>query len=424
MGRCNVRDSRMLALVDANNFFVSCERIFNPKLEKKPVVVLSGNDGCVVARSQEAKAVGIAMGVPAFECKELFRKYGVIALSSNFALYLDMSRRLMQVIRSFAPHVEVYSIDEAFIQFDGMSEEAIQVLCSTMRTQIMHWTGLPVSIGIAPTKTLAKVANHHAKKAGVYLLNEQNRKETLEVFPVHEIWGIGRRLSERLQKKEVYTALQLANCNDSWLKKELTVVGLRLSWELRAVPCLELHELADPKKSISTAKSFAEPIENEDELLAILADYTAYVAEKLRRQKSLASYIVVWLTTNYHANEPQYAQEASYVLPEPTAYTPTLIHCAKKALQSVYKEGFRYKRVGVMLGNFVSERTLPLDLFSRTPQQIRDKESKVMQVLDSINEKWGKKTLYFASEQPREVRRNHCTPRYTTSWDELFTITI
>ncbi len=414
----------MLALVDANNFFVSCERVFKPKLEKKPVVVLSGNDGCVVARSQEAKALGIPMGAPAFQYQALFKKYGVFVFSSNFALYLDMSRRLMQIIRTFAPSVEVYSIDEAFILLGDMPEGDMVALCNAMRQTILQWTGLLVSIGIAPTKTLAKVANHHAKKEGVYLLNEGKRKSCLEAFSVQEVWGIGRKLAEKLQKKEIYTAWQLVGCNDTWLKKELSVVGLRLAWELRGIACLEIEELADPKKSISTAKSFDEPIEKLDDILAILADYTAYVAEKLRQQNSLASYVVVWLTTNRHADEPQHSQDASYVLEEPTDYTPSLIECAKKALRSIYKQGYKYKKVGVLLGNFVSEQVLPLDLFGKSSPDRRQKETKAMQVLDSINEKWGKKTLFFASQQPRSVRKNFCTPRYTTSWDELFTITI
>ncbi len=412
----------MLALVDANNFFVSCEKVFNPKLDKKPVVVLSGNDGCIVARSQEAKALGIPMGAPAFEYKELFKKYGVVALSSNFALYLDMSRRLMQIIRTFAPACEVYSVDEAFILLDGMTEADILALCAKMRQQILQWTGLPVSIGIAQTKTLAKVANHHAKKQGVFLLTEEKRKSCLEAFAVHELWGIGRRLAERLQKKEVYNAWALASCNDTWLKKELSVVGLRLAWELRGKACLELDEVEDPKKSISTAKAFDKPIESLDALSAILADYTAYVAEKLRRQQSLASYLVVSLSTNRHADEPQHIQDVSCVLPVPTDYTPTLIESAKAALKSIYKPGYSYKRVGITLGNFVGQGAHPLDLFSKSAQGNRQKESKAMKVLDSINEKWGKKTLYFASQEPRRVRKEFCTPRYTTSWDELLLV--
>jgi len=359
----------MLALVDANNFFVSCERLFNPKLENRPVVVLSSNDGCVVARSQEAKALGIPMGAPAFEHQLTFKKYDVQVLSSNFSLYVDMSRRLMQIIEQFAPTSEVYSIDEAFILLEGIPEQEFVPFCTKLRETILRWIGLPVSIGIASTKTLTKVANHYAKKVGVFLINEENRKASLENFAVQEIWGIGSRLAQRLQAKGVYTALQLTECSDYWLKKELTVVGLRLAWELRGMPCLELHEVTDPKKSISTAKSFEAAIEDLETLCAILADYTAHVATKLREQESLASYISVFLTTNRHADEPQYSQEASMLLSTPTAYTPTLTSSAKKLLSSIYKPGYRYKRVGVLLGNFVSERSCQLNLFSQAASQ-------------------------------------------------------
>ncbi len=407
----------MLALVDANNFFVSCERVFNPKLEKKPVVVLSSNDGCIVARSQEAKALGIAMGAPAFEVEALCKKYGVIVLSSNFSLYLDMSRRLMQIIGQFSPHVEVYSIDEAFLQLDGLQEKDMVAL----RNTILTWLGLPVSIGIAPTKTLAKVANHYAKKVGVYTISEENKVASLEKFPVQEIWGIGSRLGCRLREKGVYTALELVEKSDYWLKKELSVVGLRLAWELRGISCLELHENQDPKKSISTAKSFDAPIDDLEMLSSILADYTASVAEKLRDQGSLASYVSVFLTTRWYKDEPQYSKEASQII-DPTAYTPTLIAHAKKLLTSIYRPGFLFKKVGVVLGNFVSERACPLDLFAKSSSKLRVKEAKTMKIMDEINEKWGKKSLYFASQVPREVKKEFCTSRYTTSWDELFTI--
>ncbi len=407
----------MLALVDANNFFVSCERVFNPKLERKPVVVLSSNDGCIVARSQEAKALGIAMGAPAFEVEALCKKYGVTMLSSNFSLYLDMSRRLMQIIEQFSPEVEVYSIDEAFLRLDGLKEQEMRAL----RECIFKWLGLPVSIGIASTKTLAKVANHYAKKVGVFAISDENSQKSLENFPVQEIWGIGSKLGCRLREKGVYTALELIQKSDYWLKAELSVVGLRLAWELRGIPCLELHETQDPKKSISTAKSFDAPIDDLEKLLAILADYTASVAEKLRSQQSCASYISVFLTTRWYKDEPQYSKEASQII-EPTAYTPTLITHAKKLLTSIYKPGYNFKKVGVLLGNFASERSCPLDLFAKSSAKLKSKESKAMQIMDQINEKWGKKSLYFASQVPREVKKEFCTSRYTTSWDELFTI--
>lgn len=414
--------SSVYALVDCNNFFVSCEKVFNPKLERKPVVVLSSNDGCVVARSQEAKALGIPMGAPAFEFKELFRKYNVEVFSSNFALYLDMSWRVMHILRDFSDTVDVYSVDEAFLSFTGIQED-LASYAAKIRERILQWVGIPVSIGIAPTKTLAKVAGHYAKgQGGIFLLDGKNSQAALEKLPVGEIWGIGRRLSTRLQKKGIYTAWQLACLPDSWLQKELTVVGLRLAWELRGRACLELSEIHDPKKSISTAKSFESPIFDLEELLAILADYTASVAEKLRMQSSLASYLVVSLYTSKHGDGPKYFEDASFVLPEPTSYTPKLIDCAKKALCGIYKKGYAYKRVGVMLGGFAQEADHALDMFARRPDQERKKEAKLMQVVDMANEKWGKKSLHFAAESPRKVRKNFATPRYTTNWDDLLTV--
>lgn len=407
----------MLALVDCNNFFVSCEKVFNPKLEGKPVVVLSSNDGCIVSRSPEAKALGIPMGAPAFEYKELFKKYGVILFSSNFAFYLDMSRRVMQILQEYTSLLEIYSIDEAFLSFTDVSKGALEPLAKEVREKVLKWTGIPVSIGIAPTKTLAKVATHFAKKSGgVLVLDEINRQCYLEALPIEEIWGIGRRLVERLRKKQLYTAWQLVMRDDAWIKKELTVVGLKMVWELRGIACIELDEFANSKKSISTAKSFDRLLYEKEEVLAILADYTAYVAEKLRAQGSLASSLTVWL------HGPEYSQEASIVLVEPTDYTPTLMMTSKKLLEKIFKEGFGYKRVGVLLGNFVSNESYALDLFVRTPSQRHEKETKVMQLLDAANEKWGKKTLYYASQDPRRVKKQFSSPRYTTSWDELFLI--
>lgn len=406
----------MLAHIDCDNFFVSCEKVFNPKLEGKPVVVLSSNDGCVISRSKEAKALGIAMGAPAFEYQALFKKYNVALFSSNFALYLDMSRRVMQILQLFSPVVEVYSVDEAFLSFDGLSPDALEPVARKIQQTILQWIGIPVSIGIAPTKTLAKVATHYAKKQGICILDKANCQRYLEQLAVQEIWGIGRRFAERLRKKEVYTAWQFALQSDTWIKKELSVVGLRLAWELRGIPCLTLEELREPKKSISTAKAFDQILYVQDEILAILADYTASVAEKLRKQGSLASYLVVWITG------PEYQQEASLVLAEPTAYTPTLIQAAKKMLQSIFKEGMGYKKLGVMLGNFTCATNYTLDFFQRFSPETQAKQTKVMQVLDIANEKWGKKTLYFACQKPRKVRKNFCSPRYTTNWDELLLI--
>ena len=397
-----------LALVDCNNFFASCERVFNPKLENKPIVVLSSNDGCVVARSQEAKKLGIPMGAPAFMYKDLFKKFDVHVFSSNFSLYLDMSRRVMQILKSFTPSIQVYSVDEAFLAFDHLDPA---LYAEKIKERILAWTGIAVSIGIAPTKTLAKVANHWAKKgSGVTLLDEQNRKKLLEALPVEEIWGIGGKLAMRLRKHGIYTAWQLQERPDSWLKKELSVVGLRLAYELRGIKCLDLEEVQPGKKSISTAKSFDKPLTSLDAIEAVLANYTSSVAKKLRDEKKKASFLQVFLPDS---------PEATYVFPEPTSYTPTLINHAKKALKTIFREGNSYKKVGIMLGGFVPEQEAVQDLFDRRSSK---KEKSVMNVLDAVNDRYGKNSLFFAAEKARKVRCEHRTARYTTSWQELITV--
>ena len=412
----------MYALVDCNNFFVSCERVFNPKLQRKPVVVLSGNDGCVVARSKEAKDLGIPMGAPAFEYAALFKKYGVHLFTGNFSLYLSLSERVMQTLKMFCPEMEVYSIDEAFFSLDGIPEEKLLTFCKEVQYTILQWTGIPVSIGIAPTKTLTKVAISYAKEKlsnGLFLLRESNLDASLEKLPIEEIWGIGRRLAERLKAHQIYTAKQLRDADDAWIKKELTVVGLRLAWELRGIQCLTLDEIAEPKKSISTAKSFAYPIVSFNELESIIASYTASVAEKLRSQDSVASYLVVSLETNRFAPESYYSRQASYVLPEPTSYTPTLIRFAKMGLSALFKEGLSYKRAAVLLGNFSSKDIVQQDLLHRRSQKVLDKEQKVMELMDGINAIYGKKTVRLAIEKDRPVKNSSLSQSFMTCWNSL-----
>ena len=405
----------LLALVDCNNFFVSCERAFNPKLEKKPVVVLSSNDGCVIARSQEAKALEIPMGVPAFMYKALFKKYSVTVLSSNFSLYLDMSQRVMKTLERFCPSIEVYSIDEAFLLLEMAPPEKLVALAHEIRRTVLQWTGIPVSIGIASTKTLAKVANRRAKKeSGVFLLSDENRKMCLETLAVGEIWGIGRRLSERLSKHQVYTAWQLEQMPDGWLKKVLTVVGFRIALELRGTTCLELHEVSDKKKSLSSAKSFDRPIDDLATLQGILAGYTANLAKELREQKSAASFMTLFL--------PDTESQAFCVFTTPTNYTPELITYAKRALATIYEPNQAYKKVGVQLGGFVSDSDSIQDFFYTKKSEQQDKEKRLMTVFDAIHDRFGKKSIFFLAERERPVRCQRRSPRYTTRWDELVSV--
>ncbi|MBS0656277.1 MAG: Y-family DNA polymerase [Verrucomicrobia bacterium] len=414
----------MLALIDCNNFFVSCERLFNPRLKGQPVVVLSGDNGCIIARSQEAKKLGIPMGAPYFEWASLCSKYGVHTLSSNFALYLDMSERVMQTVRRFSPEVEVYSVDEAFISLADIPAEKLYAYAQEIRRTVYQWTGIPASIGVSSTKTLAKVATHFAKprKDGVCVLEEEKREACLARLPVGEIWGVGARIAAKLKAKHIYTALQLAQMQDVPLRKSFGVVGLRLAMELRGIVCCTLYEKHEKKQSISTAKALVPPLTALQDLLAIVAGDVASVAVKLRRQQELASYIVVMLVAAEDKVSPRYIQKASKPFFEPTSYTPHLISTAKELFQTIYKEGLLYKKVGILLGGFVPETGARQHLFDRISHEQRQKELRLMHLCDRVNEKYGKKTVYFAAEEKRPNRSTKRTPQYTTEWNEILSV--
>jgi DNA polymerase V len=417
------------ALVDCNNFYVSCERVFNPKLCGVPVVVLSNNDGCFVARSNEAKALGIPMGAPYFQYKEVIERHDVAVFSSNYAFYGDMSRRVMQVLKQFCPRVQVYSIDEAFCDIDVPGRIHF---AKRLKATIAKWVGLPVSIGLAPTKTLAKVANHYAKKhpevRGVFSLEEPQQIEALlKKTPVADLWGIGSRLSAMLHKKQIYTAWDLRNVDDGWVKKQMTVVGLRMVWELRGISCLSLEELPPAKQSITTSKSFGRPVESFAELSEALSAYVARVAEKLRRQKAAAHHLSVFVVPKPgEFGQALYTYQLDMALPEPTSFTPLISACAKELLSRLYQEGVSYRKVGIMLSGLVSEQQVQPMLFPATPVPLL-KQNKLMQTLDAINQEWGRKVLRFASEgmeQPWAMRQERRTARFTTRWDELLTVKI
>ena len=410
----------MFALVDCNNFFASCERIFNPKLERQPIVVLSNNDGCVVARSQEAKALGIPMGAPAFEYAQLFKRYGVTVFSANFPLYLDMSGRVMLILANACPSLQIYSIDEAFLSLEGLNENELEAFAHDLRKKIRQWTGLYVSIGIAPTKVLTKVANRFAKaqSKGICVISNHDRQQFLEKTAVEDLWGIGARLALALKRYGIYTAWQLCCQDDAWIKKQLTVVGLRLVWELRGMSCLNFEEVPEPQKTISTAKSFEALISCKTTLQSIVANYTAKVAEKLREQKSLASCITVWIQTNPHKNAPQYSKSSFIVLLEPTNFTPTLIEAAKSVFDSIYKEGYDYKKVGVMLADLSFEDAFQQSFFNTSCFEKQKKNTRLMQVVDYLNAK-EKNSICFAAEQPSKRRQGKRSFAYTTNWLQL-----
>jgi DNA polymerase V len=412
----------MFALVDCNNFYASCEQVFNPKLERKPLVVLSNNDGIVIARSQKAKALGVKMGQPVFELRAQIERGEIEALSSNFTLYADMSQRVMQTLADFSPDMEIYSIDEAFFQL--VASPALRKRAIEIRKKVKQWTGIPVSIGIAETKTLAKIANEAAKKEkehnSVYLLTDA--EERLAKTEVEEIWGIGSQLASRLNKQGIYTAKQLRDADDQRIRKLLGVQGLRTAMELRGIPCFPLMEEPEKKKSIVCSRSFSQKIDTLPLLCEAVSSFAARAAEKLREQKSKASFLSVFLMTSPF-QEPYVSRSCHVQIPVATAYTPELIALAKQGLSQIFQEGLAYKKAGVLLGDFLDGDCEPLDLFILSEKGL--KKAKAMETLDKINIRYDKAAIQFAAQGiRRKWQESRCavSPRFTTSWHELLKV--
>lgn len=413
------------ALVDCNNFYASCERVFDPALEGLPVAVLSNNDGCVVAASREAKALGISIGTPWFQCEALFLANGGRVLSSNYALYGDMSRRVMDTLAGFGTDMEVYSIDEAFLVFDGGFAGDLSGIAREIRRTVRRHTGIPVSIGIGATKTLSKVANKLAKKTpaadGVYDLSAQSRPdEVLAAFDIADVWGIGWKNAPKLAAMGIRSALDLARMPDEWLRRILTVTGLRTARELRGTPCIELVDAPPARKSVASSRSFGRPVETLPELEEAVAAYVTTAAAKLRRQSLAATQVTVFLATNRFKEEPQRAVSLVCRLPLPTAYTPDLIAAARRCLVRLHKPGYRYQKVGVLLADLVPDTATQLHLF--VADAGRGRKDAVMGVLDGVNRRYGRDALRFGTagfQRPWGMRQTRLSPRYTTCWDEL-----
>jgi len=414
---------RIFALVDCNNFFASCERLFRPDLWGKPVVVLSNNDGNIVARSNEAKDLGIAMGEPYFKAEPLLRKHGVAVFSSNYTLYGDISHRVMNVLQQLEPDVEVYSIDEMFISIPKGKYLNLTEYGRRLRTTILKWTGMPVSIGFAPTKTLAKIANRIAKKNpdcnGVFdLTSFEDTDQLLSGIQVRDIWGIGRQYSKKLNGQGIYTALSLKHANDEWVRKHMTITGLRTVWELRGISCLPLEDVTPPKKGIITSKSFSHDVTSIEELSEAVASYISRAAEKLRSQHSIAQSLLVFLTTNrFKPEKPQYSNSYHMMLKEPTASTPTLIRYSLRGLDRIYRSGYEYKKTGVMLLDIVPDAYRQGNLFNKSRC-----DKGLMSALDSINAKWGRGAVQYAAAGLKKTwmfKRDQLSQAYTTNWDQL-----
>ncbi|MFZ0566274.1 MAG: Y-family DNA polymerase [Chlamydiales bacterium] len=418
-----------IALVDCNNFYVSCERVFNPKLRRRLVVVLSNNDGCIVARSQEAKALGIPMGAPFFQWAPFIKAHNGVVCSSNYALYGDMSQRIMSTLAHFNPDLEIYSIDEAFLRIEGVANPVDH--CLKIRQKVLQWTGIPVSIGIASTKTLAKVANQKAKQdssfKGVCMPAKKEIEALLESLPVDKIWGIGRRLTLALAKWGVHTAGELCRQDDTWIRKQLSVVGLRTVWELRGVPCLSIEAVSPSKQSIMTSRSLGCPIATKSKLYEAVATYATRGAKKLRSEELLASWLQVFVMTSPFNKKEYYSNQALLVLPQPTDYTPTLLKYAERGLEAIFSARHLYKKVGVLLGGLTAKNTFQQDLFVTQSLDREAKEKTMMTLLDKANHRFGYSILHYASEGTQkswQTKSSLRSPRFTTRWEELLTISI
>lgn len=416
----SIKQVKQFALLDCNNFYASCERVFNPKLIGVPVVVLSNNDGCVIARSNEAKELGITMGVPYFQCRDLIKRAGIKVCSSNYTLYGDMSARVMEILHAECPVVDVYSIDESFID---LAIPHVEQFSRELRNKIHRQVGIPVSIGVGPTKTLAKVANKLAKKeSGVFLID--NIEATLKNFPVENVWGIGRRLTARLQALGICTAWELSQVDENWIRREMSVVGLRTVLELRGISCMSLEEAPQSKQSICTSKSFGKPVTSLEDMGEALAVYTSRAAEKLRKQKSLVSHVSVFVVPHEGAIQNHY--QAELTLPEPSFYTPQILLYARQALKRLWRENTPYRKLGVILSGIIPESQLQRD-FLAAPAVSLEKQKKLMALVDELNHKSGKKILRVASEglnQEWQMQRQFLSPRYTTQWQEILKIKI
>jgi DNA polymerase V len=415
----------VFALADANNFYVSCERVFQPALEGRPVVVLSNNDGCIIARSDEAKALGFAIGDPYHLHREKLTSHGVAVFSSNYALYGDMSRRVMDTLGTFTPEIEFYSIDEAFLNLAGFERHGLAEYARQIRATVRRDTGIPVSIGIGPTKTLAKVANHLAKaqpeSGGVCDLAEIDMDHALASIEVGEVWGVGPRWAVWLEEQGIVTAFDLKRADLKAIRRKMTVVGERLVYELNGRPCLPLELMAPPRQGLTVSRSFGQTLTALQPVKDTLVSFVGRAAEKLRRQQLMAGQVMVFVTTNrFSASQPFYANSATVRLPYPTDFTPDLVDAATQLLDRLFRPGFHYQKCGVMLLDLSPVTQAQSDLFDLRD---RTREAWLMRALDALNTDYGARTVRVGNvggTRPAwAMRQAFRSPRYTTNWREL-----
>lgn len=417
----------MIGICDANNFYVSCERVFNPVLNGRPVVVLSNNDRCVIARSNEAKALGIKMGQPIFQIADVLRANNVVLCSSNFTLYGDMSRRMQNILKRYVPQTEVYSVDEAFLDLRGMETDKLDELGHTMSRAVRHSTGLPVSIGIAPTKTLAKIASKLCKKypkldGACFMHRPEDIEKVLRKTTIGDVWGIGRRYEKMLNGHGIQTAYDFTQAPPEWVRKRMTVEGLRTWKELRGEPCIEIVAQDPDKKQICNSCSFPSEVTELEELHTAVATFTTTVAEKLRKQQSVCGELVVFIHTNYFKEKVPQSYESLIVrFSVRTDSTLELVAAATDALKAIYRKGFAYKKAGVILGDIAPKAGVQSSMFDTLD---RGKHSRLMAAIDRINDTQGRRSVIVASRSfdPIKMNRQHLSQGFTTNLDEIIRV--
>jgi len=418
----------MFALIDCNNFYVSCERVFSPKLDKKPVVVLSNNDGCAISRSNEAKALGIPMGAPAFKYEKIFRKNNVQVFSSNFPLYGDMSSRVMSILSKYTPNIEIYSIDEAFLKFEGFENYDLESYCQEIKDKVLKWTGIPVSIGIAPTKVLAKVSNRIAKKfpnktKGVYIINSNYKRiKALKWLNTGDVWGIGFRHAKRLKSIKIYNAYGFTNLEDSWVRKNMSVVGLRLKKELEGKSVLDLEEVRSPKKAIATTRSFEGTITDYEKIKERISTFAISCAEKLRTQNSNCNSIYVFVRSNkFQKNKPQYRNGILITMPFSTNSNMIINKYAVQGLKRIFRKGINYKKAGTIVMGLDSSNNHQLNLFKNE----NPKHKYLMKTIDYIQKKEGQSKIRLASQDLRKrwkMKQEKLSQNYTCKISDIIKV--
>ncbi len=421
----------MYALVDCNNFYASCERVFQPKLIGKPIVVLSNNDGCIISRSDEAKALGIPMGAPEFKVRDELKSKNITVFSSNYPLYGDLSNRVMQILEQFSPNIEIYSIDEAFMNFDGLNISDYHDYGLQMKSRILQWIGIPISVGFAETKALSKVANKIARKfpertKGSYIINtEESRIKALKWTKIEDVWGIGYRLTKKAKLRNIKTAYDFTLPeHEAWIRKEMGVTGLRLKQELEGKSVLTLEPISEQKKSIAITRSFPKQISDYDLLKERVSTFATVCAEKLRKQKSCCQTIIVMLVVDKHKYESEkYYFNSAISLPFATNSTLTIVNTALTILKKIYAgiDVIRFKKAGVIVSGLIPENSKQFHLF----EDENPKHLKLMQTIDSLNKKMGTRKIKLGNQNLEltwDMNQNHLSPKYTTDFNQILEI--